>query len=1666
MKKKIFISLSLTVAFLITTISASHAVNILNYLTSSDARKAIDLISSISKGETISSADRDRILEMAKGTPIVNETITSNSNTSYDSTREAALEARRRDLETQIREQGNGQISSETWTEYNNVTGELNEIKKSNPTYIDETIISNQEPTQTSEGEKTATSGNNSGSLGRITSSVEKVISKYDFRNYSGTRIGMTRGNTTLSNERSIFCGDFEGVLPNLGELTNPRTGAVLESVENGYSIDCGNTKPTLTTTKGRGVAKYNSTGTQTAGIDKEWAKAYVLNQFAENIGISGSGQSANDFPEAQRAYWALVDGQPFESPIYDEAMAYQDYKERLKEDGGFKVSDEFDKEKVAFNQTTSEIIVGPISVHYQRGYANVEGREKVEFGGIKSITLYDQSGSEIPQSAWKIKYTSEDKDTAESKENDEGYGIEGLDGFYEYPYSDEKFHIVLKFSACPDVREISKIVIKFFDIDYSAEYEELEGEYVDVTWKVESKHCKGGKIERYTVNQGGQPKVITKPIPCAHGKMTAHDFDYKIVAHAVDKEGQPLTGVLNTTIKENEYEYTITPPKEPEKRTPNWPIPSIISPNWPYWPDWPDYPDWPDWPDDFDLTLRFSGIVWEDTQTGKESECDGFIGYKNDGTQEQGMKNIKVTLYKYGTKDLAEAKQNPVYTDESGAYYFTRVPMGKYDIEFEYDGMTYTTTKAYSKEDGTGSAQDYINNPDDTGYVKASKTEEVESERQAFNDKFYEITGDSSKATVAGKSYGIARDASGNKTANLEYTTQNGKSKLITLEQDGKVKPEFAMTSRTSSLGVGYPFYERYVNYSEDTQIDNNTYEANYKYMCYINLGLKRRPEADFAVVKDVSSATLTINKKQIDYKYNSRAGIDAFDIEVKNSPVYSNIYYNTAIYESDYNFRIDDYKPNTLGNNGVSGATIRGLKPEDEELKVFVTYRMTIRNQSEIATGTINELVDYYDKSYTLINNDVTLDIQNGNGVLEKGKVVARQSYYETTLGRSGTITWKTTGKYDTNLVAGMQSAYTTDLSDIILQSGEDLNVYVTFEVNKDMNRFVKTGEKYNYIEINSFSTFDRGAIVKTKTTGQVDRDSAPGNMNPLVESSKEDDSDSAPTINIKLGEDGPRKMNGIVWEDNRTKTLSTGQIVGDGLMDENEKRVNGVTVQLIELVDAADGRQYEYIWQQMSTGENGYKYVNSTGNVMDGKRGDVLGGTTSTTKGEYKFENYIPGNYIVRFIYGDTEKTILPARNDGTSYNGHDYKSTAYQLGENLYEEWYNLSNETLNTTRMSDAKDNEARRLDVIKYSKVMKNDIAQVLYSADPREQYMNTNLHDELKTNTWMYADTAKLKVQVEYDKTQANGLENYSYNIRNIDFGLEKRPENKIDLDKEIIGIKVTLSNGNTIIDTEQGARKNVNWTKNAFVNGSFMPGKIHIYMDDEQMQGATIQVKYRITVKNIGEVDTTGATANSVGLTYYTGKANSSDRIVTTTIDKVIDYVDNSLVFPADNTEWQLIENAGLGTIEQMKQNGYLDKTLNIARNETVNNKVVSNPMTQVIVTDRLGQSQLRPGDGASIELTLSKVISANDSQDDLSYDNIAEVIQFTNTVGRKANIPGSLDPNKNPTEDDEDKTETIKITPPTGANKSTTYLLIGASVLVVVAGAIVIIRKKSSK
>ena len=106
--------------------------------------------------------------------------------------------------------------------------------------------------------------------------------------------------------------------------------------------------------------------------------------------------------------------------------------------------------------------------------------------------------------------------------------------------------------------------------------------------------------------------------------------------------------------------------------------------------------------------------------------------------------------------------------------------------------------------------------------------------------------------------------------------------------------------------------------------------------------------------------------------------------------------------------------------------------------------------------------------------------------------------------------------------------------------------------------------------------------------------------------------------------------------------------------------------------------------------------------------------------------------------------------------------------------------------------------------------------------------------------------------------------------------------------------------------------------------------------------------------------------------------------------------------------------------------------------------------------------------------MKLVTSRTIASESDADDMSFDNLAEVLRFENEVGRRdiLAIPGNADPSVGPyatslTERDQSATEVVTLTPPTGADylniMTFQVLLVVLAGLVIVAIGIVVIKKK---
>ena len=127
-----------------------------------------------------------------------------------------------------------------------------------------------------------------------------------------------------------------------------------------------------------------------------------------------------------------------------------------------------------------------------------------------------------------------------------------------------------------------------------------------------------------------------------------------------------------------------------------------------------------------------------------------------------------------------------------------------------------------------------------------------------------------------------------------------------------------------------------------------------------------------------------------------------------------------------------------------------------------------------------------------------------------------------------------------------------------------------------------------------------------------------------------------------------------------------------------------------------------------------------------------------------------------------------------------------------------------------------------------------------------------------------------------------------------------------------------------------------------------------------------------------------------------------------------------------------------------------------------QAVKNK--AQKINTIVKTNALNTA-LEPGKSVDTTLILTQVITPENKNDNLTYSNIAEIVEVSNTVGRRMafSIVGNQDPTADtPAEIDASIAERIVILPPFG-DGNIVYYILGAVVGIILIGGITLIIKK---
>lgn len=846
-----------------------------------------------------------------------------------------------------------------------------------------------------------------------------------------------------------------------------------------------------------------------------------------------------------------------------------------------------------------------------------------------------------------------------------------------------------------------------------------------------------------------------------------------------------------------------------------------------------------------------------------------------------------------------------------------------------------------------------------------------------------------------------------------------------------------------------------------------------------YVNLGLWRRQEFNAQLTKDVVEVTTTSNGNSLTTPFNSKEKalyyIKDYMNDYTNAIKENNGKINLAKQYADsqqgiYINRLNaQYYYNKYYDRPIKQSEYMGQR----NLEVEIKYRITVYNLSQSLETQITEVVDYYDDSLQLTSAVVNT---NGKNISNDKSSAVSESIY-------GQVTEKS--------FPGFNKVYIR-LQNKQLATGEGITIDLTYKVKRmalqGFEGYINIGEKTNIAEINGYKTYysantstpnRHGAIIGNNTTvaGLVDVNSTPGNLETIEEITNgvinfEDDSDKT-TATLTITDDptppdpdtppdpntpidSTNIISGCVWEDAKTGKAS----LGNGIRDSGEKRIAGVKVALCTREDKIN--------DQLSTGEKQVDWIQRYNEKNYNKYTyKVVKEETTDQNGEYSFKDVKKGDYYVLFGYGLDDATILTNNKENEtnkilgktgsntkSYNGQDYKSTIFQA--NLENGEYDLEeikeyDKNLNDKYVSDAIDDWDRVKEVNEYSKIQTNHIAEVLASPTKVPTYLGEQygsdlmgrLVDELTTNTWKIAKTPKIEV------TEVKGGER----IPNVDLGLVERPITQLQITNNVENVKVTLSDGSIVFDATQTAEatKNVIWKSNRIATKGITGGFIQLYLDEELMYGATIQITYKMQIneKNDDYVE-------YEGLEYYAkGRTNSGIK-VESKAKKLVCYIPNKMQFnKTQSGDWNSITDINEIIPAEEKDGENINNNLvNYRLKDTISSQ--SNTISK-IEANNINNEYLNHN-----MLTISQLITKEGAQG--GYECKVEIVELENAVGRRmeTSIVGNFNPANNPVENDEAKAEDVAVMPPFGIGQVFYYIL-----TIVIAGMLVVgiifIKKK---
>ena len=518
-----------------------------------------------------------------------------------------------------------------------------------------------------------------------------------------------------------------------------------------------------------------------------------------------------------------------------------------------------------------------------------------------------------------------------------------------------------------------------------------------------------------------------------------------------------------------------------------------------------------------------------------------------------------------------------------------------------------------------------------------------------------------------------------------------------------------------------------------DDATIRNRDQARNVDYT------FKRRPKANLAIAMDLEAVTILINGQRETYKYGD------LDINTDNIKDYAMIS-NRASTDGKYNLLNYNKSYSRVITESMylyDGDFVDEDNGQIRDLRMFITYKIAIKNIGEVDLD-VGKIVNHYDSYYLQWKGE------DQDGIKA---IVDNPDYFTAVVTENddGRHTYNPGHYYDSDkkqLAAGnIDNMYNELFIDVgYLGQNDYKEMTLTYEQTKDnygrlnITQDLSTGALLvgdkNVVEIDGYSTsnndiFTKGLITQLSNIGNLcpkdfydlnsaDKRKAGGLIDDVLNPDTnrvEIDTACAPNLIIYIPSKGYIPcISGYTFEDVRTEKKDMA-VVGNGKYNTDDKdfkkyndnndfdkKIQGVTVQLVELVrevdsngltlEGTDNYIKEKIWgtTQYTLRDEGQDYRRATENqtmlpndtvseedvhryysgtdkaqvildvdtgylhIDESKEDETNTPYTKLTKDEgmYKFVNVPPGIFVVRFIYGDTTQTVLVKGDDTNEVN----------------------------------------------------------------------------------------------------------------------------------------------------------------------------------------------------------------------------------------------------------------------------------------------------------------------------------------------------------------------------------------------------------------------------